>query len=55
MIFTARPRTTGLVLAALIYWVDQWIKRMVDGPWGLTIEGMHMDLLPFFSLTRTHN
>ncbi len=55
MIFTARPRTTGLVLAALIYWVDQWIKRMVDGPWGLTGEGMHMDLLPFFSLTRTHN
>lgn len=54
-ILTARPRTTGLILAGLIFWVDQWLKRMVAGPWGLTDEGMHMDLLPFFDLTRTHN
>ncbi len=52
---SARPRTIGLVLAGLIYWLDQWIKRRVDGPWGLTEEGMQIDLLPFFDLTRTHN
>lgn len=54
-LLSARPRTVGLILAGLIYWLDQWIKRQVDGPWGLTEEGMHMDLLPFFDLTRTHN
>ena len=54
-LLSARPRTFGLILAGLIYWLDQWIKGMVDGPWGLTDEGMHMDLLPFFDLTRTHN
>ena len=32
-LFSARPRLTGLTLAALIFWVDQWLKRMVDGPW----------------------
>lgn len=52
---SARPRTIGLVLAGLIYWLDQWIKRRVDGPWGLTEEGMQIDLWPFFDLTRTHN
>ena len=31
-LFSARPRLTGLVLAAVIYWVDQWIKQMVAGP-----------------------
>lgn len=54
-LFSARPRLTGLTLAALIYWTDQWIKRMVDGPWGLTDEGMHRDLSTYFDLTRTHN
>jgi signal peptidase II len=54
-LFSARPRLTGLTLAALIYWTDQWIKRMVDGPWGLTDEGMHRDLTGVFDLTRTHN
>ena len=54
-LFSARPRLTGLSLAALIYWTDQWIKRMVDGPWGLPDEGMHRDLTGVFDLTRTHN
>lgn len=54
-LFSARPRLTGLALAAVIYWVDQWIKRMVAGPWGLREIGDHMPLLPFFDLTRTHN
>jgi signal peptidase II len=52
---SARPRITGLVLAGLIFWLDQWLKRMVAGPWGLSDEGMHRDLLPFFDLTRSHN
>lgn len=54
-LLSARPRIFGLILAGLIFWADQWIKRMVDGPWGLTDEGMHRDLLTFFDLTRTHN
>ena len=54
-LFSARPRLTGLTLAALIFWLDQWLKRMVDGPWGLTDEGMHRDLWTYFDLTRTHN
>ncbi len=54
-LFSARPRLTGLALAAVIYWVDQWIKQMVAGPWGLREIGDHMPLLPFFDLTRTHN
>lgn len=54
-LFSARPRLTGLTLAALIFWLDQWIKRMVDGPWGLTDLGTHKDLSGIFDLTRTHN
>lgn len=54
-LFTARPRLTGLVLAALIFVADQWLKALVDGPLGLRELGDHMPLLPFFDLTRTHN
>jgi signal peptidase II len=54
-LISARLRLIGLTLAALIFWADQWIKRMVDGPWGLTDEGMHRDLSAYFDLTRTHN
>ena len=50
-----RNRGIGLALAAVIYVVDQWIKRMVDGPWGLVNEGASIYLLPFFNLTRVHN
>ena len=53
--FVARPRLTGLALAALIFWADQWLKAMVAGPWGLRELGDHLPLLPFFDLTRTHN
>lgn len=53
-IFT-RNRLIGLAVAAVIYLVDQWIKRMVDGPWGLKRVGDQMELLPFFDLTRVHN
>lgn len=54
-VLSARPRLTGLALAALVYALDQWIKRMVAGPWGLRELGDHLPLLPFFDLTRTHN
>ena len=50
-----RNRLIGLVLAALIYVADRYIKRLVDGPLGLNRIGDHKDLLPFFDLTRTHN
>ena len=52
---TSRNRTIGLVLAAAIYALDRWVKGLVEGPLGLRFEGDHMDLLPFFDLTRTHN
>ena len=50
-----RNRSLGLALAAAIYVVDQWLKRMVEGPWGLVNEGQSTYLLPFFNLTRVHN
>ena len=50
-----RNRSIGLVLAAVIYALDRAIKALVAGPLGLRIEGDHLDLLPFFDLTRTHN
>lgn len=50
-----RNRTLGLVLAAVIFAADQWVKWLVGGPLGLTYEGDHLDLLPFFDFTRTHN
>lgn len=54
-LLTARPRLFGLALAALIYTIDQWLKRMVYGSWGLLEEGDHLDLSTYFDLTRTHN
>ena len=50
-----RNRGLGLLLAAVVYAADQWLKRFVTGPLGLTYEGDHYDLLPFFDFTRTHN
>ena len=50
-----RNRGIGLALAAAIYAADQWIKRLVEGPWGLVQEHQSIYLLPFFNLTRTHN
>lgn len=51
----ARNRAIGFSLALLIYLLDRWIKGLVDGRFGLRMIGDHMDLLPFFDLTRTHN
>jgi len=50
-----RNRLLGLLLAAVICAADQWLKGYVDGPLGLTAEGDHLDLLPIFDFTRTHN
>ena len=53
--FLSRNRLIGLVIAAAIFSIDQWVKRLVAGPLGLTRQGDHLDLLSFFDLTRTHN
>jgi len=50
-----RNRTIGLVLAAAIYALDRYVKWLVEGPLALLHERDHIDLLPFFDLTRTHN
>ena len=49
-----RNRIVGLLVAALIYGVDQWIKSMVLGKWNLTkVEAI--EVLPFFDLRYTQN
>ena len=50
-----RNRVLGLLLAAAIFGIDQWVKHLVTGPLGLTREGDHLDLLPIFDFTLTHN
>ena len=50
-----RNRLLGLALAAAIFAADQWLKGFVTGPLGLTRVGDHLDLLPFFDFTLTHN
>ena len=50
-----RNRTLGLALAAVVYALDRYVKWLVEGPLGLRFQRDHMDLLPFFDLTRTHN
>jgi signal peptidase II len=50
-----RNRAIALLLAAAVFAFDQWLKWYVTGPLGLTFEGAHLDLLPFFDFTRTHN
>jgi signal peptidase II len=53
--FFSRNRLIGLVIAAVIFGLDQWVKWLVVGPLRLVREGDHLDLLEFFDLTRTHN
>ena len=52
---TWRNRVIGLLLAAAVFAVDQWLKHLVTGPLGLRAEGDHLDLLPIFDFTLTHN
>ena len=49
-----RNRLIGLVLAAVIYAVDQWIKGYVTWTLKLPEKGT-IDLLPFFDLTWVEN
>jgi signal peptidase II len=51
---TWRNRAIGLVLAAVVYGLDRWIKALVVGPWRLP-EVQVIDLLPFFDLRWTKN
>lgn len=53
--FLSRNRLAGLVIAAVIFIVDQWVKWLVAGPLGLLQEGDHLDLFEYFDFTRTHN
>ena len=55
MTATWRNRLIGLLLAAAVYAFDQWLKHYVSGPLGLRYEHDHLDLLPIFDFTRTHN
>lgn len=48
-------RGLGLGLAALIYALDQIVKRFVVDGLGLRIVGQQYELLPFFDLTRANN
>lgn len=45
----------GLVVAALTFLADQWLKRFVVEDIGLTQVGDHYPLLSFFDFTRTNN
>jgi signal peptidase II len=55
MTSTWRNRLLGLLLAAVVFGADQWLKRYVTGPLGLRFEGDRLELLPFFAFMRTHN
>ena len=59
-------RIAALVVAVLVFQLDQWIKTQVDGPWGVLAASQHAGRmgirdegvsigLPFFKLTWTEN
>lgn len=48
-------RRNGLILAGVIFVVDQLIKYIVTGPVGLVVVGQSIELLPIFNLTLVHN
>ena len=52
---TASPRNRGLLLALIVFALDQAVKYLVTGPIGLAIEGQSIELLPIFNLTLVHN
>lgn len=54
MSFLTKNRIIGLVLAAIIFVADQWIKKIIDVDLAMRL-GDRIDLLPFFALHRTHN
>ncbi|WP_414899821.1 signal peptidase II [Sphingomonas flavalba] len=54
MVETAPPRRLGLILAAVIYIVDQAVKYVVVGPLALP-HVRNIEILPFFDLTWVEN
>ena len=48
-------RRNGLLLALAIFTIDQVMKYLVTGPFGLVMEGDSHYLLPIFNLTLVHN
>ena len=48
-------RNRGLLIAAAIFIIDQIMKALVLGPFGLRVEGDSLELLPIFNLTLVHN
>lgn len=50
----SRRRIAALVLAAVVFVIDQWVKHVMLGPLALREVGQ-IQLLPFFNLTWTEN
>ena len=48
-------RVAGLVLAALVFGLDQFVKWLVTGPLGIDTLGDVQTVLPFFDLRFTQN
>ncbi len=48
-------RTRSLIIAAAIFIIDQIMKALVLGPFGLRVEGDSIELLPIFNLTLVYN
>ncbi len=55
MIASRKHALYGLVVAALTFIADQWLKKYVVEDLGLTQVGDHYPLLSFFDFTRTNN
>lgn len=54
MSFFTRYRMIGLAIAALVFMIDQWVKRQMIGSLKLN-EIRMIEILPFFNLTWTEN
>ena len=54
MTLVARHRLVGLVLAGVIFALDQFVKSLMTGPLALQQKGL-IPLLPFFDLRWTEN
>jgi signal peptidase II len=50
-----RNRAAGLILAALVFLLDQTVKAWVTGPLGISSAGDSLEILPVFNFTYTAN
>lgn len=55
MRFLTRNRLAGLMIAGIIFFLDQAVKRWVVLDLGLTRRGDQIEVLSFFNLTRENN